>query len=289
MTPADAKPANGFLNGFLSVLFCIVMFLFSCALLVLMTLRVESTAYIIRQLNITGMIEDTDISYYILSQLDGLPFHDSEILLSDVEDFIKSDAVTDEIIGVLNGYARAFSRGDLDYYLTTDDIYDILQNLEPELYVLFNHHMTDADNEHFARTIDDILGFRGLTVGGIIYDSGIDSTIPFLLVSNSLLWGVALLCFITLLAILFHHKRRAAAAFLFAGIPIILSGLVYLAAGVIFGYYPQLLGYTLYSLARLAVGLAYPVIRYGVAFAIFGVVYIVMYFLLRKIDTAIDI
>jgi hypothetical protein len=269
-------------NGFLSVILSILLFLFSCVFIILLVLRFENAAVIIRNTDILEILDDTEISYYIVHQLNGLPFNDSELDFSDVEEFIRSDAVSNEIGDVVDRYARALARGDFDYHLTTDDILDISKNLEPELQDLFDHHMTEADHEHFARTLDDIVDFEGFSVGGVIDEIGIDGAIPFISVSHYLLWGVGILCVVLLLLIFLHHRGRFADAFKNAGIPIMLSGFVFLAVWLVFDVYPQMFGDTVYNLARFTGGLTYLIMRYGITLAVAGILSITISIVLKR-------
>jgi hypothetical protein len=264
------------------------MFLLSCAFAVLLTLRSGNIGSIIRNIEIAEILDGTEYSYYLVHQINGLPFHDAQVSIYDIEEFIKSDAVSREIGGVMDGYLRAFAQGDLDYYLTADEIIRISRSLEPEFNDLFDHRMTEADHERLARTIDDIVDFRGLRVGDIIDDIGIDidtyidTTILYLLVSSYLLWGVGFLCVLTLGLIFLHHRRRVADAFRFAGIPIMLSGLLYLITGVVLGSYQELPGDALHSFAGLTGGLADLVIRHGVVFAAAGLLSVIISFFFSR-------
>ena len=269
----------------ITILLSILLFLFTCAFIVLLVLRAGNSARILRNIDITGLFDETDLAYYIEYQLHGLPFNNNEIWFYKVEYLLMSEAATDEIGGVIERYSRALARGDLDYYLTDDDILGILHNLEPELNILFEHQMTEADYEHFVSTLDDILDFRGLTVDGIfvdLEDFGINTTIPRLLLSSFLLWVAGILFTAALFVIFMYNRKRIAYAFLIAGIPVILSGLIYLTIGVIFSYYMELLSDALYSLTRFTDGLAYLFMWHGIVFAVLGLLSVVAYIILKS-------
>jgi len=271
---ATATPHRA--NVFLSIILSALMFILTCVFIVLLVLRVGNVANVIRNTEITEILYETEISYYILNQLNTLPFNDSWIELSDVENFIRSDAVSNEIGNVAEAYVNAIIEGNLDYYPTSGDIVLIVQNLEPELHQLFDHQMTDADYEHLAVILDDIIDFEGISVGYIVEDVGIDMKLLRLAVSPVLLWGAGILCAITILFTFLLQWRRIPDAFLFTGVPIMLSGLLCYAAGAILAFYPYLLGDTVFRLSRFAGGLTPLIIRHGVAFAVAGVLIIVV-------------
>ena len=262
-------------NVFLSIVLSVLMFILTCIFTILLVLRIGNVANVIRNTEISEILFETELSYYILYQINSLPFNDVWLELSDVEDFIRSDAVSDEIGNVAGAYVDAIVKGDLDYYLTVDDIIIIVQNLEPELNHLFDHQMTQADYEHLAVILDDIVDFEGNSVGYIVKDVGVDMKLLRLAVSPFLLWGAGILCAITVLFTFLLHWGRIPDAFLFTGVPIMLSGLVYFAAGMIFVFYPHLLGDTLSRLLRYAVGLALLIVWHGVAFSVAGILTVV--------------
>jgi len=262
-------------NVFLKIVLSVLMFILTCVFIILLVLRVGNLAHVIRNMEITEILDDTEISYYILSQINSLPFNDAWLELPEVEEFIRSDAVSNEIGNIAGAYADAIIKGDLDYHLTSGDVVLIMQNLEPELSHLLNHQMTQADNEHLAVVLDDIIDFEGLSVGDIVEDVGIDLKLLRLAVSPVLLWGAGILCVITLLFTFLLHWGRIPDALLFTGVPIMLSGLVCFTPGAIFAFYPHLLGDTLSNLLKYAVGLALLIVWHGIAFAVAGVLIIV--------------
>ena len=283
-------------NVYISILLCVLLFLFSCAFTVLMVLRLDNAAYVIRNMDISWFTNDPRVPYYIEHQLSGLPFHDTEVSISAVEDFIKTRAVSREINGVIKRYIGALVKGDHDYYLTTDEIFDITKRIEPELNALLDHQMTDDDHERLAGIVDDIVGFRGLSVGDIMYDAGpgIQKAIPYLAISPYLLVIAGLFGVITLCVIFLHHSKKISGAFLYAGIAFMLSGLMFLTVRVIIGYNPTSFGnmittlmsfagaYTWVLAGVLADGLVSLIIRYGVVLTLAGALFVAAYFILKR-------
>jgi len=268
-------------TGFLSFLLSILMFLLTCIFVVLLMIRAGNAAVVIRHTDISGIIEDTDVAYYIVNTINNLPFNDNEIDLADVEEFIRSEAVSDQIGVVARDYARALTRGDLDYYLSSDDLIGIVQNLEPELFELLDHRMTEEDNERMARIIDDIVGFNGLSVGDILEDAGIGTTIPFLFVSPYLLLLTGVLCFAVLFVLYWLNKDKGSDVFLYAGVPVLLLGLVFLSGWMILDVYPHLLGETFYRYSAVTGGIAYLIMWHGIITGIVGVLFVLLYFAFR--------
>jgi len=208
----------------------------------------------IRTLDITEIFGDSEISYYLEHQFNGFSFNNSEIDFSDIEDFIKTRAVSRELAGMVNRYANALVAGDYDYYLTTDEILDISKNIEPELNKLFNHQMTEDEHEQLAGRLSDIMGFEGISVYEIIFGTTIERVAPYLAISPYLLLVAGLLCIITLCVILLLNSNKITDAFPYIGVPIILSGFAFNTVCMIFGFFPELFDHTVYQLSRFAFG-----------------------------------
>ena len=273
---------KSFAGRVISVILSLLMFIFITAFTALFMMRAGNAAMIIRSTDISEILADTEIAYYMVSQLNSLPFHDADITLYDIEAFVQRESVSNEIGGIVSDYARALNNNDLEYHLTSDGVLVIIHNLEPELHDLFDHSMTEADNVLLARTLDDILDFEGLTVGGILYDVGIDTMVPRLLLSPYLLWGAGILVLLTLCAFILLNLKAIPDAFLQSGIPITASGFLFLMTGVIFGTFPGLLSGRLFTLSRYTGGVMHLVIRYGFVLVAIGVAFIAVYLIQKR-------
>jgi len=238
--------------------------------------------FIIRDADITEVLEDTEIAYYIINQFNSLPFNETEVDLYDLQEFLKTEAVSNEIGNVFSLYTRALGTNDLEFHLTRNDVLRIVQNLEPEFHDLFDHQMTETDSRILTRTLDDILDFDGMTVSGLMYDVGLDIFVPRLLFSPLLLWGVAILILVTICIIFLVNSKALPKAFLLIGIPIIISGFIYLITGVIFSTYPDMLSGTLHTLSRLTGAMMHLVIRCGIVLLAIGVTSIVVCLILKR-------
>ena len=148
--------------------------------------------------------------------------------------------------------------------------------------------MEGIHHELLARTLDDIIDFKSFSIEGIFFDLGIeevniDTTIPNLLTSPYLRWLVGIFCVIVLILLFLHNLGRIADAFLFAGIPLILSGLVILTAWLmILDIYPRLLGGSRFDLEQFIVGFAHIVLGYGIALVVVGVSSIAAFIVLNQ-------
>jgi len=267
-----------------SVALSIVLFIFTCIFIMLFMLRTGNAAFIIRNTdmtNIIAVIDETEYSYYILGTLEGYPLAQNDFSLHDVGIFVRSDAAAAEIGKVVQKFTGAFIRGDLDYYLSTREIFEHLQNVEPHLSEFLGHEMTREDHIHLARMIDDIMDFSSLTVEDIIYDYDINTTFPFLWFSRILLIGAGLLCIGAMFALYWFNREQIASILLLTGIPITITGLAYIALWIAMAYHPGLFGYTIHRTIQLAGGLEPLVMLHGIVVTIIGVLLTTAYIINR--------
>jgi len=253
-----------------------------CTFIVLFVLRSANVANIIRNTDITWVLEETGVSDEIVDRLNELPFLDTELDISDVEEFIKNSAVSDEIGSIADGYIKAFAEGNLDHHLTSADVIGIARSLEPEFSDLFDYNVTEEQYEEIARALDDIVDFQELSVGNIMDEMDIDPA-PYIFISSYLLWGVGVLCVVFLLIIYLRRWRNMPDALRAVGTPIALTGLISFAAGMWLGSFPGSPGNALYIASKFLGGPAHLIMQHGIAFIAVGVLIILTSFIVSAI------
>jgi len=280
-------------NVFLSVFLCSAAVISMCAFIVLLALRaVNILPGIIQHTDFLGMLEQSEEgehAYYITDQINGLPFSNTEVTLEDLDALIKSDAVSEEISVIADGYVRAFGRGDLDHHVTADDIAAAARNIKPELNDFFDHQMTESDIKQMAHTLDDIIDFKSMTLGGLMEDFDIEPEeiqLPFFVTSSIPLWIAGLISAIILFLIFLIRSGNVAGASLAVGIPVALAGLFMFAGSLYFSAYPEVFGETVYhyfeQYSAYIDGPVNKTTQYGFAFSAAGVLIIVISFMIRR-------
>jgi len=263
---------------FISILLSVIAVISICAFTVLLVIRSLGVGHIIRNTDILGILEDASMgehSYYIVDQINGLPFSETEVTLYDIEEFIKREPVTDEINRIVDGYTTAFILGNLDHHVTQNDVVVAARNIEPELHDFFDHRMTEDDFHYLAQTLDDILDFRSLSIEGLMLDFDVDMTIPLILLSPVLLWAVGVFSALLLAIIFLLRKRNIPIASLSVGIPIAVSGLISFVAGLYAAANPEVLGEAAIRFSRFIEDPVQLLTQYGMILAIAGVVIII--------------
>jgi len=264
-----------------SVLLSIILFFLTLIFIGLFLIRAGNATVIIRYTDIIEAMEETEYAYYVVNILNAFPFNEAYIDFDVVEEFLNTEAVSNEINNVIDMYAQALTRGDLNFHLSADDVFYIALNLEPELSELFDHQMTIEDTDYLTRMIDDIIGLESLSVGGILEDAGLGSTLPYLFVSPYLLIFVGILCFLIILVLFWINKNKTESAFPSVGIPVMLSGLIFLGIWLLLVHFPHLLGETFYFFTNFTDGIAYLLMRYGLITVIAGFVFSLLYFIFK--------
>ena len=273
-------------NTVLSALLYILTTASLCVFIALIVLRSLGVGHVIRNTDILSYLEEASAgehTYYIVDQINNLPFSNTEVTLWEVEQFVQNEAVTDEIGTILDGYANAFVMGNHDHHVTTGDIVKMARNLEPEFSEFFDHRMTESDYEQMANTLDDILDFNSLTVSGLMEDFDVDLSVPLVLISPALMWAVGTLCVLLLAAIFILRKDNLADASLATGIPLVASGLLTFIGGLYIGTHPEIFGDVLQRYSRFIDDPAHLLSQYGFLFAAVGILIIIISFMLRKV------
>ena len=276
----------------LSVLHGIFSTVLLCVFILLLVLHTVSLTPVVRDLlneiEIASYMEDYDYIYdnYLLHQINGLPFNNTTVSYEDIEMFIRSDAVSGEIGGVLDGYIRAFAAGNPDHHITAAEVADISKNIRPELNELFDQQMTDEDIEYLSMILDDIVDFRAMSVSGLMEDLDVVLPVPQFLISTGLLWVLGLIITGLLAGIVFLRRSNLPDGFLTAGIPVALSGLIIFTSGIWLDASLDLLSTNVHHLAIHLEGPAVLMSRYGFIFAAAGIIIIVVSIMIKRFSPA---
>jgi len=258
-----------------------------CAFIALMVLRTVNitrvTVDVIKDLDIAMILENFDDTHYLINQINDLPFHDTEIHYSDIDYFIKKDAVVTEFAIAAERYFRALAAGNLDYHITADDIITHSFNIEPELHALFTEYMTYEDYEYLAMIMDDVLDLRAFSINGIAEDFEIDVTLPAYIMSPALFGIVGLISAVFLILIIFINKSKPPIAFLIVGITIMLSGLIVFSAGIWLDASLESLSESIHRLIIHMDGFANHTSQYGFIFAAIGLLITVISFSISRL------
>ena len=270
----------------LSVLLCVLSIILMCSFIILMVIRSIGVGHIIRSINVVEIIEETNIGLhpsYIVDQINELYFVDVEVSLYDIEEFIRREAVANELDNIVNAYAMAFMFGNHDYHITVDEIVDIARRLEPELYESFGYRLAEEDLGLLTITLDDMIDFDVLSIEGIMEELNVDLTVPLVLISPVLIWVVGIVTTALLVFIFLLKRKTPISASLAVGIPITLAGLLTLITGLVIGFNPTILGDTSLQFVRLVERPIHLMTRYGLIFTAVGATILIVTYILKRV------
>ncbi|MCL2221372.1 MAG: hypothetical protein FWC20_04570 [Oscillospiraceae bacterium] len=268
-------------NGFVSAVLGGLLFVLVCIFILLLAVDAINTAAFIQNTDVARVLVETGVSNELVDQLNRLPFIESRIDIYDVDEFIRNEVVAQEISRALGGYLAAFADGNLEHHITQGEVLRIARNLGPELGYMFDHEMTEADHERLARVLDEAVDFRGLTIGNLVDEVGVDLRIPQFAASGNLLILVGILCIVTLLLMILHHRRRFSDVFKNAGGPTLLAGLVCFLLGFILSSYTQMFGAVFYRISVLLSGPLSLIMTYSLYAIGTGIVMLIIHLVFR--------
>jgi len=258
----------------LSVIMGLITFISVCMLIGIMLVRSVNVTDLIKSIDIATIIEETGIYENIVDEINDILQENLDIKVQDLENFVKLDAVTDEIGRIVDGYLTAFAEGDLDHHITSGDLADFARVLAPDVSELFNYELTEKDYDNIIRVAEEHIDFSILSIGSILDEANIEtsavSTINIMF-SVYLPLSVFTFCVLIIFNILLFHRKKIEYGFLTAGIPMILSGFAFLIAGFFLSYLVFMVSGLLYSLAMFLSGLTSRIMIYGIICAAAGI------------------
>ena len=268
-------------NGVVSAALGGLLFVLVCAFILLLAVSSINTARIIQNTDVAGVLVETGMSNMTVDIINSLPFVENRVDIYDLDEFIRNEAVSQEISRALEGYLVAFAEGNFEHHITQYEVLDIARNLEPELSHMFGREMSEADYEHLTRVLDEVVDFGILSIDNFVDAVDADFTIPQFAISGNLLILVGILCIITVLLMVLHHRRRLADVFKNAGVPILVAGGVCFLLGFVISSYTQMFGAAFQRISALLSGPISLLMTYSLYAAGLGIVLLIVNLVFR--------
>ena len=263
---------------FLSIILGILLFAFTLAIAALIILRPSKIPEIVAGADVTWVLEETDIGEVVVEGLNQSDIIKKHIDLDVIKDFLNRENVSAEFGAIAEKYAQAIADGDFDYYLNSTDIVSSIKAIAPEIYEEFGALLTDDDLDLIAESIDEYVDLTEFSVMQVMEQSSVDVAVPHAIFSTYPLIIVCLLCALVVFNIVLLHRRKAGNALLATGIPVSVSGLVYLAVGMFTGPLTGLIANnTVYGAFRLAAGMTTIMLILGFGLLILGIAAIILF------------
>jgi len=266
-----------------SVLLGIPEFALAATLIALAAIHPGNASVIIENTDISLVMEEAGLDEVISSVVEALQDTDAPVSITDVEDFLKRASVSEEIGKIAEGYLNAAAKGELDYYISPEDVESFLKTIAPDIQDHFDYDLTDEDVGTISGLLQESIDLSDYSVGKVFDDAKIDAALPGILLS---VWQMVIACILFVLVtfdIFLFHRKKVRNAFLTAGIPVTLSGFASIIAGMLFGPFHDLLSNTpLEKLTRFTGGIALQFILYGIICLATGVVSLAVYAIIMR-------
>jgi len=271
-------------KGFLSFLLSIIAYALICAFVALLAARPSNIPELIQGTDVVWIMEEIGLDDIILQQVNDTFINDLSIDIYDIEQFLKRSNVADELGKAADGYIKALTEGNTGYYLSSREIVSFLKAVAPDIRDQFDYKLTDDDFDLIIESLEEQVDLKEFRVEKILQDVNIDITVPGVVFSVYPLIVTGILCALVLFDIFLLHRRRVEKGFLTAGVPVILAGMTYIAAGMLFGFFSNLLSSTaLFMITRLAGGIAYMIFIYGLVCFSAGFLFLILYVIIGSI------
>ena len=268
----------------LSIFLGIILYALVCAFIALLATRPANIPEVILNTDVVWIMEEIGLDEVILQQVNDTVVNDLNINIYDLEEFLKRSNVADELGKAAEGYIKAITEGNTGYYMSSKEIVGFLKAVAPDIRDQFDYRMTDEDYDFILSSLEDQVDLREFRVERILQEVNVDMAVPGMVLSVYPLIVTAILCALVLFDAFLLHRRKIASAFLTAGIPIVFAGLTYIAAGMLFGFFSNLLGGTaLYMITRFTSGIAYMIFTYGLICFAAGVLFVAAYIVIGAI------
>ena len=266
-----------------SVLLGIPEFALAVALIALAAVRPGNASAIVENTNISLVMEEAGLDEVISSVVEALPDADVPVDITDVEDFLKRDTVSEEIGKIAEGYLNAAAKGELDYYISPEDVESFLKAITPDIQDHFDYDLTDEDVGTISDLLQESIDLSDYSVGKVLDDAKIDAALPGILLSMWQMVIAGILFVLVTFDIFLFHRKKVRNAFMATGIPVTLSGFASIIAGMLFGPFHDLLSNTpLEKLTRFTGGIALQFILYGIICLATGVVSLAVYAIIMR-------
>ena len=224
----------------LSAMLAFFLLVFALASIALIAARPKRASEAVKNADVSWLLEETDLGKIIVDEINASEMISANIDIVTVNRFAKRDNVSAAVGNVAQRYAEAIAGGDYDYYLNLDDVADFIKTVAPDISEEFGVRMTETDLDAIVDTISRYINLDDYTIGAILSDTGIDASVPYILLSAYPLIIVIVLVVLIVFDIFWLYRKMIKNAFLCSGIPLVLAGLLCFISGMLLAPYSSL-------------------------------------------------
>jgi len=278
-----SSPAATVVRIILSVLLGVLGFALILALVVLIIFRPGNIPEIVAGADVAWVLEETEIGDVVVEGLNQSDYIDIDIDIDDIRAFLERENVASEFGYMAEKYARAIAEGDFEYYLTSKEIIAFIKAISPDIKEEFGATLSSEDYDVIADSINDYVDLKDFRVETVLEQASVDVAVPHAFFSSNLLIIVALLFALSVFNIVLLNRKRIGNTLLITGIPITLSGLVFVTLCALLGPFSGFFsGSDAFGFIGLASGMTVFMLIPGFSLVALGALCITLFFVARK-------
>lgn len=269
---------NSFIRIALSVLLGIVLFVATVLIVFLFAMRPGNIQGVVANANIKAFLDKTNICEDIAESINNDPMIQLDIDSDDISEFLASGEVSEKIGEIVRKYVDAITLGDYEYHLTPKEITSLLKSLSSD------YKLTSADYDRISEQLKESDTLEQYSVGTILADAKVSNVIPYVFFSIYLLLILGALCVLLLFDMLLVNRRKVRTAFLAMGIPLSLTGIIYIVIILLSGVLLKAFsGGSIYMILSLVHGAKSALFIPALISLMLGIVTIGAYIVIRKV------
>ena len=270
-----------------SVLLAVFLFLFSAVFSAFTVARPQNFSKAVAKADMSWLLDEFDIDKQIADTLaeprfENLGISPGLVDAYSVNSFLRRRGVRDGLGIIIEPYIMAIAEGNLDHQISARDIENFLRAVSDDIYDEFNYRLTSENYALVRETLgrDELKEFRA---GKILSEAQVDASVPqtFFSVYPLIIFGI--LCAMCVAFIVTINRRKITSALLYIGIPLCLSGLLYVFAGLMLGSLSGIFSGGAYKAVRLISGLTGAVLVTGLVVLGVGLLSIGACILIKKL------
>lgn len=263
----------------ISSLLAIILFVLSVTTVASAFLRPEAITDTVVQMDVGFFGDDEFLAESIRETLPLTEIDGAQIDSDSINELMQRDSVREAVNNVLQTYTDALIEGNLDYYLTADDLAGILGSIETDIQSTFNITIVDEDYEIISALPEENL--KLLRIGSLSEQTGVDLATPYVLLSAQVPIILIALCILAAFDILVLNRRKITGGLLFAGIPLAISGALFTGIGIILKLRPDI--GSLSDVISLASGISDRALQNGIICLLIGIAMVAIAVIVKTI------
>jgi hypothetical protein len=207
-------------------------------LVALAIVRLTDIPKAIARTDVTQLLEETKVNETIVEAI-GETELSNNLDMEGLREFMQRSNVEGEVSKAAEQYLTAIATGNLDYYMSSEDIVEMVKAVAPDIIEEFAYELTDENYDSLAEYLTTSVELEDFRMEKILDNAGVTIALPQVLLSVYPLLAAVFLFLLLVLAIFLLHRKQVRKAFSTIGIVLASAGFVYLLASLFLGVFSR--------------------------------------------------